>query len=260
MSRGLGIAAAAAFLVATVSPLQAADLLPPLPALDEPLLESGAIGAGWYLRGDIGYGATRYGRTSHDNFAIRTMLDQAKIGTGVSLGGGFGYRYNEFLRVDLTIDHRFDAKFTGSSSHLGGLLQLRDRANFSATTGLVNAYVDLGTWGSITPYVGGGIGLSNKRFSDYVIDACVLTCDGGQFELGTLPGKARNDFAWALMAGLAVDAGHGATLDLGYRYLNLGKARTGNDPDLGSVTTSKIESHEFRVGLRWTFASTGRGY
>lgn len=260
MSRGLGLAAAAALLVAAVTPLHAADLLPPLPELDEPLIEAEPIGAGWYLRGDIGYGATRTGRATHDNYAARTILDQAKIGTGVSLGGGFGYRYNEFLRVDLTIDHRFDANFTGSSSHLGGVLQLRDRAKFSATTGLVNAYVDLGTWGSITPYIGGGLGLSSKRISNYVIDACAVSCDAGRVELGRLPDETRNDFAWALMAGLAVDAGQGATVDLGYRYLNLGKARTGSNPALGSVQVSKIESHEFRVGLRWAFASTGRGY
>jgi opacity protein-like surface antigen len=260
MSRGLGLAAAAAFCIAAVSPLQAADLLPPLPAFDEPLLETGPIGAGWYLRGDIGYGATRSSRATHENFALRAVLDHAKFGTGVSLGGGFGYRYNEYLRVDMTIDHRFDASFTGSSTHAGGLLQLQDRGKFSATTGLVNAYVDLGTWGSITPYVGAGLGFSNKRFANYVIDACIVSCDVARFELGTLPARSRNDFAWALMAGLAVDAGHGATVDLGYRYLNLGKARTRNDPALGTVKVSKIDSHEFRVGLRWAFASTARGY
>jgi opacity protein-like surface antigen len=260
MSRGLALAAAAAFIVVAAAPLHAADLLPPLPALDEPLLAAEPIGAGWYLRGDIGLGATRNARATHDGFPIRGTLDRARFGTGASFGGGFGYRYNEFLRVDLTIDHRFDANFTGASSHLGGVLQLRDRAKFSATTGLVNAYVDLGSWGSITPYVGGGLGMSSNRVANYVIDACAVSCDAGRVELGRLPGKARNDLAWALMAGLAVDAGHGAIVDLGYRYLNLGKARTGVDPVLGGVKLSRIESHEFRVGLRWSFASTGRGY
>lgn len=255
MSRGLRLAAAAAFCFAAVSPLNAADLLPPLPAFDEPLLEHQPIGAGWYLRGDVGYGSTRNGRASHTGFPIRTTVDNAKLRSGVSLGAGFGYRYNSFLRVDLTVDHRFDAKFTGSGPIPGVLF--RDRANLSATTALLNAYVDLGSWGAITPYVGGGVGLSNKRFSDYTIEACLQPCGGNYMQIATLPGQSRTDFAWALMAGLAVDAGNGATVDLGYRYLNLGQARTGTESFLGRVDVRKIEAHEFRVGLRWDFGSTG---
>lgn len=255
MSKGLRLAATVALCFAAVSPLSAADLLPPLPALDEPLLERQAIGSGWYLRGDVGYGSTRSGRASHTGFPLRTTVDDAKLRSGVSVGAGFGYRYNPFLRVDVTVDHRFDARFTGSGSGPG--FAYRDRGDLSATTALLNAYVDLGGWGAITPYVGGGIGLSNKRFSDYAIEACAQPCAGGYTQAGTLPGHSRTDFAWALMAGLAIDAGNGATVDLGYRYLNLGQARTGASPVLGRVGVRKIEAHEVRVGLRWDFGSAG---
>jgi opacity protein-like surface antigen len=260
MSPGLRLAAVAALTLTFVSPISAADLLPPLPSMDAPLLEQQPLGAGWYLRGDLGYAPTRHGRAAHTNFPGRNILTSAKIDNAFTLGAGLGYRYNSFLRVDLTLDHRFASRFSASGANVSGPATLyRDRADFSATTGLVNAYLDLGTWDGVTPYIGGGVGLSNKRFSNYTIETCAQPC-GAFTRTGTLPGKSRNDFAWALMAGLAIGAGDGATVDLGYRYLNLGEARTGSDPLLGSVRVRKIESHEFRVGLRWEFDSSARGY
>jgi len=260
MSPGVRLAAIAALSLTMVSPLMAADLLPPLPAMDAPLLEQQPLGAGWYLRGDLGYAPTRHGRATHANLPGRNILTSAKIDNAFTFGAGLGYRYNSFLRVDLTLDHRFNARFSASGANIAGpATAYRDRADFSATTGLVNAYLDLGTWGGVTPYIGGGVGLSNKRFSNYAIETCAQPC-GAFARAGTLPGKSRNDFAWALMAGLAIDAGGGATVDLGYRYLNLGEARTGADAVLGRVNVRKIESHEFRIGLRWEFDAASRGY
>lgn len=260
MSPELRLAAAALLSIAFVSPSKAADFLPPLPDMDAPLLEQQPLGAGWYLRGDLGYAPTRHGRPTHANLPVRNILSSAKIDNAFTFGGGLGYRYNSFLRVDITVDHRFNSRFSARGSNISGPATLyRDRADFSATTGLVNAYLDLGTWGGLTPYIGGGVGLSNKRFSAYEIETCAEPC-GTFTTAGRLPGKSRNDFAWALMAGLAVDAGGGATVDLGYRYLNLGDAMTGSDAALGSVTVKKIESHEFRIGLRWDFNSAWYGY
>lgn len=260
MSPGLRLAAAASLLLGAATPLAAADMLPPLPSLDAPLLDGMPLGAGWYLRGDLGYGPTRHGRATHAGLPARNVLTSAKIGNAFTFGGGLGYRYNSFLRVDITIDHRFNSRFSAQGSNIAGPPTLyRDRGDFSATTGLVNAYLDLGTWGGVTPYIGGGVGFSSKRFLNYAIETCAEPC-GTFTSLGRLPAKTRNDFAWALMAGLAVDVDGGATIDLGYRYLNLGEARTGTDPALGGVRVRKIDSHDFRVGLRWNFDSAWHGY
>jgi opacity protein-like surface antigen len=258
MSRVSLLAAAAALTLAATPPLHAADLLPPLPSMHEPIVEKQQIGEGWYLRGDVGYGATRLGRATPS--PDRGAFTNAKLREGGTLGAGAGYRFNEHLRFDLTIDHRFSARFTAADALLPGFAELHDRANFSATTGLVNAYVDLGNWNGITPYIGGGIGMSNKRMSDYVVDVCAPTCDVARAEFRRLPDRSRNDLAWALMAGVGVDVGGGATLDLGYRYLNLGKAQSGVDPLVGGTRLSRIESHEIRAGLRWHFASSSRGW
>jgi len=59
MSRVMPIAAAIMVGFAA-NTAQAADL-PPLPDLDQPLISDRPLGAGWYLRGDVGIGSTGLG-------------------------------------------------------------------------------------------------------------------------------------------------------------------------------------------------------
>jgi opacity protein-like surface antigen len=60
------------------------------------------------------------------------------------------------------------------------------------------------------------------------------------------------------MAGTAIELGGGLSIDVGYRYLHLGRAETGIDPNLAAFAGSAqklklktVDAHEVRVGLRW---------
>lgn len=241
----------AAALLGTVflpHPLQAADLLPPAPSLDAPLLDETPLGVGWYLRGDVGVGSTRLGRASLRNAPAFTPYESRKIDSAFSLGAGAGYQFNSWFRVDVTAEHRFDARLRGYNRNPGlaaGLIE--SRAEFSATTVLANAYLDLGTWYRMTPYVGAGLGFSAKSLRNAEMRS-------GATPLGILQGShTRTDFAWALMAGVGVEVGHNAVLDLNYRYLHLGAAGTKPGAGVVSAHLGRIASHEFRAGLRWHF-------
>jgi opacity protein-like surface antigen len=54
-----------------------------------------------------------------------------------------------------------------------------------------------------------------------------------------------------LMAGAAIDITSGLKLDLGYRYVNLGEARTRLDQFGVGTKLKAIDSHEVRVGVRY---------
>ena len=41
-------------------------------------------------------------------------------------------------------------------------------AKISAQTVLANGYIDFGTWGGFTPYVGAGVGIARLKSVDYV--------------------------------------------------------------------------------------------
>jgi opacity protein-like surface antigen len=65
------------------------------------------------------------------------------------------------------------------------------------------------------------------------------------------------NFAWALYAGLAYDVTPGLTLDLSYRYTNLGHARSGvavaydGSSSYSGVEIDDITSHDLMLGVRW---------
>jgi opacity protein-like surface antigen len=62
---------------------------------------------------------------------------------------------------------------------------------------------------------------------------------------------SKNNLAWALMAGAAVDIGAGLKLDLGYRYVRIGESRTELDSDGFGFKIKPLDAHEARIGVRY---------
>jgi opacity protein-like surface antigen len=127
------------------------------------------------------------------------------------------------------------------------------KANLSSYDVLANVYVDLGTWSSVTPYVGAGVGLS---FGHYSTSSTYIQGNGSSYNVSyTSQGGSTTtedfdrtgsgtyyNFAWALMSGVGIDVYSHTKLDIGYRYLNLGKI---------SGISGTLYSNEVRVGLRY---------
>jgi opacity protein-like surface antigen len=242
------LSVAAVMAGALAAPVLAADLLLPPP----PVLEGDEVvelGNGWYLRGDVGY--IDYD-TPQDRgtsaFGI-PRLDDERLEQIFSLGGGVGYQLSSWLRTDLTIDHRFGAEFTGTRPFptyaFGSVI---DKTDLESTSFLLNGYIDLGYWAGVTPYIGAGAGFSINRLTNFTRLVTVNTPPS--FDAAVLGPHTTYNFAWALMAGAAVDVGSGFKLDLGYRFVRLGDARSRFDAD-PSIRTDSIQAHEIRVGARY---------
>ena len=97
--------------------------------------------------------------------------------------------------------------------------------------GLVNGYVDIGTWYGITPFVGAGVGVAQNRLSGltdtgFTYSPSVFT-NGGAPTGGYFSNGSKTNFAWALMTGLDFNVTENLKLELGYRYLNYGKFASG---------------------------------
>ncbi len=136
------------------------------------------------------------------------------------------------------------------------------RAKKSEWLFLANAYLDLGEWHRITPYVGAGIGASYNTISNFR-DSGTNYDFGDVTPTGGYVGDGNNwDLAWALHAGMAFKATKNLTIDVGYSFLNLGDGKTGaftaNDgtcsvDPCSDVTFKDIISHDIKVGFRWNF-------
>ncbi len=248
----------AAFLLPLTAGAWAADL-PEIPPPYQPPVE---VGHSWYLRGDIGM-------TNQSVGSLFNVLYDSPTNTVTNVfenfelsplfGLGIGYRHSDHLRFDLTGEFRGNATFHG--------LDIYDDTAATPEVGtdeytavktewtfLANAYWDIGTWHSVTPFVGAGIGASYntiKGFTDVntVTGGVAYGADHSQWSL-----------AWQLTAGLAYQVTPNMTLEAAYRYIDLGNAASGDlvaydgtNNEYNPMEFRHLTSQDFKVGFRWQF-------
>jgi opacity protein-like surface antigen len=222
---------------------------------------------GWYLRGDIGMTNTS-GNLFSENFDLPSTLSVQHLGQGftggMSYGVGVGYQFNNWFRADITGEYRSKVSFGGTDfAQIAGLGPISDvySGDVSSWVGLVNAYADLGTWWCLTPFVGAGVGVARNTTT-------------GLEDLGTIPspgvgsvnsasffanGASKTSLAWALYAGVAYKVTNNFTIELAYRYLNLGSAVTGTGSSFDGTNAgappfqfNNLTSQDVKIGVRWT--------
>jgi opacity protein-like surface antigen len=291
-----GIATAALAVAAFASSANAADLgggygkrgsikdAPmPAPSYQAPRGPAGPC----YFRGDLGYsmskdptvkwpitsfdrtyaGADRTSPFTDSNFhydgdAVESVtMDNAFFG-GVGIGCGMGSRG---IRGEIMLGHTGDRKIDG----VPGNFTINEifvgpppapptpvvdplHTSIKSTTLMFNGYKDFGNWGGITPYVGAGVGVSYNKLSEvYFTENVFLT--------NRIEGNSRLSLAWSLMAGIGWQVSDRAILDIGYRYMDYGKAESGRVDSAGfinpAVRVDDLNAHEFKVGLRYHFGS-----
>jgi opacity protein-like surface antigen len=229
----------------------AADLAPPpqMAYQPQPVLESG----GWYLRGDVGVGMTSSDLTflqnplNSSNFA----LDHASMGDTTFIGGGIGYELNNWLRFDVTGEYRSKAQLNafGEYTFGGGVFGDQYQGTLKSVVVLANAYVDLGTWWCLTPFIGAGVGGAYNSIND-LTDIGIFTSGAG---IG--PNVSSWSPAWAIHAGVDYNVSPNLKLEVAYRYLNYGSVTDtincigGCNPD--SYKWSSLSSQDIMLGFRW---------
>jgi opacity protein-like surface antigen len=243
----------------------AADFPPALPPA-QPLLQV-PVDSGWYLRGDIGI--TNQQLSSLTQRLDATELSLQQVGMGFDSSPffllGAGYQLNSWLRFDVTGEYRAKANFHGSDNvtfpDAGGVGVLVD--NYSASKSewvvLANSYVDLGTWWSMTPFVGAGVGLSRNQIDSFRDDGIGFHSNGNPITAVAFGDQGvKWNLAWALHAGLAYTVTPNFKIDLAYRYLNLGVAQTGSTRAFdnsftngGAFSFNGLASHDVMLGVRW---------
>jgi opacity protein-like surface antigen len=305
MSGFRNTALAGLLAISVASPAMAADMLKysyqAPPDLEQAPVE---IGSGWYLRADVGWSKDKGGQLSPDiAMALTQNSWQADVGAG--------FKWNSWFRSELMFGFHKMQNFnstgakvtcpyqltglsvtdpaTNKTTEIGYLWDSQKEtcspvqsANLRRQELMLNSFVDLGTWGGITPYVGAGVGvaaLTTKGSLQYY-----KTSDGSAYSadltpIGTFPhiwldgagnqispqpavSYAKQDwtkrlkqtsynFAWALMAGVGIDLTPRAKLDIGYRFANLGKYTSLVSPVTGQTVTTTLRTQEVHVGMRY---------
>lgn len=253
------LAAATTAVLLGIPAARAADLfLPPPPPPTE--------FSGWYLRGYVGMTNQHVDSAAFtpnpfpgQNITTAFMtFDSSPL-----FGIGVGYQFNNWLRFDGTAEYRSSAHFHGQQVN-NSVTPVPFADDYNASKSellfLANAYVDLGTWWCITPFVGAGIGASNNTITSFT-DIGNSVADGIS-STTYFDDHSKWSFAWALYAGLSYQVTPNFTVDLTYRYVNLGSAQTGapHPFDGSSLPPSQqspfvfnnITSNDLMLGVRWT--------
>lgn len=238
---------------------------------------------GWYLRGDAGINVNSPGHLKQENLTLNggSFLNQSATNTA-SLALGVGYRINSYLRVDATWELRTgsnvkavdNVRIFNSRGQTAADIYTLYNGNVHSQVGLINAYLDLGRWNGLTPFIGVSAGLARNTisgltatghasinlYSNVAPFALVghLTDTTGSFAST----KTKYSFAWGLTGGLGYAVNDNLTLEMAYRYLNLGRGAetslihctcgtTGMPLKLGTLS-----SQDVKIGMRWNFNDT----
>ncbi|HKS20590.1 MAG TPA: outer membrane beta-barrel protein [Bradyrhizobium sp.] len=252
------IAAGAATLLSSAAFAADMAIAPPPPMYAPPPVVEDF--GGWYLRGDIGFSNQRVSRLNNvlDATAIASRQNLSFNTAGI-FGLGVGYKVNNWFRADVTGEYRGNSQFFGTDNlTYPGPAFGADTYNATKSEWVVlgNAYVDLGTWWCMTPFIGAGVGgarVSIANFTD------TNTPTGG---VAYGDNVAKWNFAWALHAGVAYKVSPNFTVELAYRYLDMGDGLTGDLRTFNGVnainnpmTFKSITSHDLKLGVRWDLSS-----
>jgi opacity protein-like surface antigen len=218
--------------------------------------------AGLYLRGEVGYfwsrpaGIGDRAAWNGPNCLICTGGDLDDVGNGGMVGGGLGWRFNDWLRAEATVTYR-------------GGLQLKDsdgsgfsyRSNIHSTAGMLSLLVDA-PWrlGPLQPFAGGGIGVAHNSMGRISQSGSFAGLPVSESD----PSGSSTGFAWQATLGLAWPILPNLTAELAYRYVDLGKLKTsaGNSQFTVGTTTvavptggveGNLRGQEALLALRWSF-------
>ena len=240
----------------------AADMaiMPPPAYAPPPVVEDFG---GWYLRGDIGFRNQKVERLNNALDAGLTTHSQThNFNTAGIFGLGVGYKVNNWFRADITGEYRGNSQYFGKDNitYPGGVGTDTYHATKNEWVVLANAYVDLGTWWCMTPFIGAGVGGARVAINGFTDQGIANNGAGAVAGLAYGDNTAKWNLAWALHAGVAYKVSPNFTVELAYRYLDMGDGLTGDlrtfdgqNAIVKPTTFKSITSHDLKLGVRWNF-------
>jgi opacity protein-like surface antigen len=219
-----------------------------------------------YIRGDLGYSWSRdpdvrwtvtdpvVGSPTFGQF-VTDRVTNVNIGDTWLIEGGFGCGSgSRGLRGEVMLGYHGKRNIDGIPGpwNPATVPPTADPLHTSVrtTTLMFNGYYDLGSYRGFVPYVGAGVGLAYNQTGGVSFTANPALPN-------VIEGADRWALAWSLMAGVGYQISDRMVLDVGYRYLDMGKAESGTIDNIGAINPrvriDDLAAHEFKIGIRYSF-------
>ncbi|MGL4488547.1 MAG: outer membrane protein [Rhizobiaceae bacterium] len=270
MKKYLSLLLIGASFAAPAGTAMAADVIEAPMVVETPEPVHVASANGWYIRGDIGYAMNGSLGAEYVTYGVPggSNVLNGKLDDGFAGGVGVGYQITDYLRGELSTDYFASSEFSGST--IGGPCLIggagiascvsSDSDSYTALSLMANAYVDLGTFNRITPYVGAGVGITHVKWSGLNNVECdaanPANCNPAVIHRGGSGVRG----SVALMVGASYDITCNLKADLGYRFRHTSGGRMFEFAGAAGPGDHKaLKTHEVRTGLRWAIGGKGCG-
>jgi opacity protein-like surface antigen len=196
------------------------------------------------------------GATNFDNGGPFNQQDE-DLGTGTAFGVSAGKYITDNFRLELEAIKRtgYELDTTDADGN-----PFRYKADMETTSLFINSFYDFKPFSigntPITPYLGGGIGVSRNKIGAIVAHTNEVP-DGG-----VIDGKTISQFAYNLSAGTLFNLTDKLSLDVNYQYVNLGAFKSDTTLNISGafccnmnkpINGGEIKSHALMVGLQYKF-------
>ena len=139
---------------------------------------------------------------------------------------GMGYHLNQYMHSDLTVGWRNWGKIKAEGKS----------ADSWSIPALMNVYASMPVWEGLSVYGMGGLGMSYNKVKN----------------TNLTKGDSKTSFAWTVGGGLDYRLNHCWSLDLGYRFADLGEGRS-KLKDGSRRFRKDIKSHDILLSARYYF-------
>ena len=192
-------------------------------------------------------GTTRF---TYASVGIATLQNE-DLGTGSAFGFSVGKYLTNSFRLELEAikrtSYELDTYVLQSPTDV-------DTANIDTTSLFINSFYDFQPLTisntSITPYVGGGIGISRNKMG-------ITTQLTNGVPVSFIEGHTTSEFAYKFSAGTLLTLTEQLSLDVNYQYVNLGEFESSTAITGGNlqrpISGGEIKTQELMVGLQYTF-------
>jgi opacity protein-like surface antigen len=192
-------------------------------------------------------GTASYGQVG----IIYPSLKNDDLGTGSAFGFSVGKYLTDSFRLELEAikrtSYELDTYVLQSPTDV-------DTANIDTTSLFINSFYDFQPLTisntSITPYVGGGIGISRNKMG-------ITTQLTNGVPVSFIEGHTTSEFAYKFSAGTLLTLTEQLSLDVNYQYVNLGEFESSTAITGGNlqrpISGGEIKTQELMVGLQYKF-------
>ena len=142
---------------------------------------------------------------------------------------GVGYKFNDSVRTDLNLQYS-EVKYKAA---IGPNVM---KQNIKTIAAFVNGYYDINFDKALVPYLTAGFGIGKNNVGNLK-----------EINSQDREGKNTTNFIWNIGFGARYKLNKTFTVDLGYRYMDLGKTKTDNSkefPEWDMGGKQKIKGHQ----------------